>query len=219
MRHPFTPLPTPPFDPEDWLIVILAIICFLALLVKDCHGQELPIFEKEKAAQWIQLEYTNFYHGQKTISSGYALGLADSLALDCFVLGLNFDDMLSQFTWESNWVNMIRFKKLRVKCWSFGMVGLTVDTAQEEAIRLRSQGFDIDKFNAHDLIANVDLNLLLGCGQMLYLLDIYKGDSVKAEIAYNAGKRGLLLGRGKRYPVDLFETLSKWKKFKQSRLK
>lgn len=153
------------------------------------------------------------------MSFGHALGLVDALAMDCFIFNLDFDRTFAQFSWESNWVNMIRFKKLKRQGWSFGMAGLTVDTAQDEAVRLRAKKFPIPDFLAHELIANEELNLFLGCGQMRYLLDKYHGDTDKAERAYNAGCRGVKRGLGSKYPTCVFKSMLDWQMFEQSRPK
>ncbi len=211
LRDPFKPLPTPPLGFDEWLIIVLAVICAFAFFVKNCHGQELPVMEKEKAAQWVQLEYSNHWKGHKKMSFGRALGFVRDISLDCFVFGLNFDETLAQFSWESGFVNNIQDMKKKPSAWSFGIAGLGVATAHEEATRLKIPS----DFPAHELIANEELNIFLGCARMSHLLNVYGGDLNRAEIAYNAGIHGEKEGHGKHYPIDIFETMLKWKAFKK----
>jgi hypothetical protein len=130
----------------------------------------------------------------------------------CVIYDLNFDRELARIAQESNFVNGIRDMNLPPRKWAFGLCNIWYSEAQEEALILGVTR----KFTAHELITDPKLNIQLGLGEMARLIVHYDGDVRKAEIEFNAGRKGVKLGRGKKYPYQVDEAEAKWLKFLKS---
>jgi hypothetical protein len=165
-------------------------------------------FDIQQAASWIQLRYFQAMKGKSELDRSRALDYAYCIKGYADAFGEDEERRLVQFGWESDFVNIIRDRKLPFHSWSYGIPGMQVDTA-----------ILYDKtITGRQLILDYRLNIFIACKHMKQLIDKAKGDTRLAEMAYNAGWNGMMAGRGVTYPQDLDTTFKKWIKFKESQL-
>lgn len=163
-------------------------------------------FEVNQAADWIQAQYASAFKGTWKLDRDRALEYAETIQRAAQINGIDPERYMAQLAWESAFVNNIRDRKLPFHSWSYGICGIQVETANQLYPHLTGR----------ELIEHYDLNIYLGAMQMKRLITL-TGDETKAEMAYNAGLRGMYKGQGKTYPGSITTTLGKWLKFKSRR--
>ena len=208
--RPLLPLKGPVLTPEDWFLLILMIVCLLFCTIKSCKAQDDPHLKRNRIASfWINDIYTKRWNGYKALSKDQAELYAWTIDQYCVVYDLNFDRELARLAHESKFVNGIRDMNLIPRKWAFGICNIWYSEAKEEALILGITR----NFTAHDLILDPKLNIQLGLGEMARLIVHYDGDYRKAEIEFNAGRKGARMGRGKKYPYLIDEAEADWIKF------
>jgi len=100
-------------------------------------------------------------------------------------------------------------------CGSWGVTSMMVKTAQQEADRLKLK----IKVTPTFLRMNPEICIRLGCSYFRVLLDSFKGDYMKATMAYNWGASRIRADRlnGLEYFNTVFQGYWKYQKYKEGR--